>query len=323
MNNNDYKKLLDTSFENDSNILNQITNIYNFNNEQKNECEQKNHVLKYDMGIQTVKKYEEIDNDSENCLMDYNFIINFKNTQRKNDKNSIESITNSYEEEKNDEDQDKESKFQNNSSINSNNINSTNNSIIINKIFNITKKSKKSNLGRKCKREESKGKHTKFSLDNLIRRIKVRFINSSLNYINSQFINKDSILLKIIGTQGKEINRNKNLLWLNKKMKDIFYEDISKKTFNGNRNFNRELIDKIYRENQETKVIELLNYTVNDFYKLLYCSKTKIKGMNQLDDVIKELKNEGESIAYLTKFRDVSKELENIFINFKSRDRNK
>ena len=129
--------------------------------------------------------------------------------------------------------------------------------------------------------------------------------------------------MKIIGTQGKEINRNKNLLWLNKKMKDIFYEDISKKTFNGNRNFNRELIDKIYRENQETKVIELLNYSVNDFYKLLYCSKTKIKGMIQLDDVIKELKNEGESIAYLTKFSDVSKELENIFINFKSRDRNK
>ena len=317
-----------SSFFEDKNIsfINQITNNYTFTNILKNDNGEQNQAIKCDIGIQTVKKFEEIDDISEDSYIDYNLLFN-KNNQIKNDidKSDFErQFTNNYEEEKNNEDQDKETKLQINSSDICNNIVSTNNSFFINqknKFFNINKQSKTSKLGRKSKRENSYGKHTKFGDDNIIRRIKVKFIDSSLNYINEQFKNKNLKLLKIVGNQAKEINKNKNLLWLKKTMKEVFYEDISKKTYNSNKNYNRELIDKIYFENDEKKVIELLNLTVNDFLKFLYCSDVKIKGMNQLDEVVNELKNKGESLEYLKKFKNISKCLEETFINFHSRER--
>ena len=317
-----------SSFFEDKNIsfINQITNNYTFTNILKNDNGEQNQAIKCDIGIQTVKKFEEIDDISEDSYIDYNLLFN-KNNQIKNDidKSDFErQFTNNYEEEKNNEDQDKETKLQINSSDICNNIVSTNNSFFINqknKFFNINKQSKTSKLGRKSKRENSYGKHTKFGDDNIIRRIKVKFIDSSLNYINEQFKNKKLKLLKIVGNQAKETNKKKNLLWLKKTMKEVFYEDISKKTYNSNKNYNRELIDKIYFENDEKKVIKLLNLTVNYFLKFLYCSDIKIKGMNQLDEVVNELKNKGESGEYLKKFKNISKCLEETFINFHSRER--
>ena len=313
----------------DQNFINQIINGYTFNNILTNDNGEQNKVTKCDIGIQTVKKYEEIDEISEDIYIDYNLLFNYKNNQLKNDIDKSEferQIINKYEEEKNDEDQDKKTKLQINSSDNSNNKISTNNSIFSNqknKFFYINKQSKTPKLGRKSKRENSHGKHTKFGDDNIIRRIKVKFIDSCLNYINEQFKNKKLKLLKIVGNQAKETNKNKNLLWLKKTMKEVFYEDISKKTYNNNKNYNRELIDKIYFENDEKKVIKLLNLTVNDFLKDLYCSDIKIKGMNQLDEVVKELKNSGESGEYCEKFKNISKCLEETFINSHSRERKK
>ena len=317
-----------SSFFEDKNIsfINQITNNYTFTNILKNDNGEQNQAIKCDIGIQTVKKFEEIDDISEDSYIDYNLLFN-KNNKIKNDidKSDFErQFTNNYEEEKNNEDQDKETKLQINSFDICNNIVSTNNSFFINqknKFFNINKQSKTSKLGRKSKRENSYGKHTKFGDDNIIRRIKVKFIDSSLNYINEQFKNKKLKLLKIVGNQAKETNKKKNLLWLKKTMKEVFYEDISKKTYNSNKNYNRELIDKIYFENDEKKVIKLLNLTVNDFLKFLYCSDIKIKGMNQLDEVVNELKNKGESGEYLKKFKNISKCFEETFINFHSRER--
>ena len=317
-----------SSFFEDKNIsfINQITNNYTFTNILKNDNGEQNQAIKCDIGIQTVKKFEEIDDISEDSYIDYNLLFNKNNKIKNNiDKSDFErQFTNNYEEEKNNEDQDKETKLQINSSDICNNIVSTNNSFFINqknKFFNINKQSKTSKLGRKSKRENSYGKHTKFGDDNIIRRIKVKFIDSSLNYINEQFKNKKLKLLKIVGNQAKETNKKKNLLWLKKTMKEVFYEDISKKTYNSNKNYNRELIDKIYFENDEKKVIKLLNLTVNDFLKFLYCSDIKIKGMNQLDEVVNELKNKGESGEYLKKFKNISKCLEETFINFHSRER--
>ena len=106
-------------------------------------------------------------------------------------------------------------------------------------------------------------------------------------------------------------------------MKNVFYEDISNKANNTNKNYNRELIDIIYKEKDEEKVIELLNLTVGEFMKL-YCSKNKINDMKQLDEVIKELKKEGESdINYLKKFKLVSEDFESIIKGLNSRERKK
>ena len=85
-------------------------------------------------------------------------------------------------------------------------------------------------------------------------------------------------------------------------MKDVFYEDISKKTYNSNKDYNRQLIDKIYLENTEKDVIELLNMSVIEFMKI-YCSKEKIEGMKQLDEIINELEKSGENEEYINKYK--------------------
>ena len=206
--------------------------------------------------------------------------------------------------------------------ISNNFINKDDNENNKNNIDKNNKKNKKKLLGRKTKKSGLIGKHNKFSLDNIIRKVKTKFIDSAFNYINSKFKNKKYFLLKIIGQQGKEINRNKNILWLKKKMKDVFYEDISKKTYNSNKDYNRQLIDRIYLENIEKEVIELLNMNIIEFMKL-YCSKEKIEGMKQLDEIINELKISGENEEYLNKFRKVSIEFESTINNLISRERNK
>ena len=147
-------------------------------------------------------------------------------------------------------------------------------------------------------------------------------IDSSFNYINKKFKNKKLCLLKIIGAQSKEINRNKNLLWLNKTLKDIFYEDISKKSNNPNKNYNRQLIDKIYKENNEKEVIELLNITILEYLKF-YTSINNITDMKQLNDDINELKSIGESEHYTNEYKRVSENFYTIIKNFKSRERKK
>ena len=310
----DYEDCLDKSAEEE-----EEKNTISFHIEKdeiykQNEDNQENYEkIKFEIGTQTNSKYE--DNNNENIFIRYKEINNKKlindknnNEEKKELKEEIGLQTINYNKEDENEDE-----------IENNNVNSHS----FNKKSEMEKKykiNKKNILGRKTKRSGLIGKHNKFSLDNIIRKVKAKFIDSAFHYINKQFKNKKLILLKIIGTQGKEINKNKNIIWLQKTMKDIFYEDITKKTYNSNKNYNREIIDKIYLEKDEQKVISLLNLSIIQFMNL-YCSQQKIDGMKQLDDVINELKLKGENEEYLNKFKMVSLEFVSIIKNLKSRER--
>ena len=61
--------------------------------------------------------------------------------------------------------------------------------------------------------------------------------------------------------------------------------------------------------------------SVIDFMRL-YCSKEKIEGMKQLDEIINELEKSGENEEYINKFRKVSIEFESTINNLISRERN-
>ena len=95
-----------------------------------------------------------------------------------------------------------------------NNVNNRSDKINVDKNYKVNKdykEKKRKLLGRKTKKSGLIGKHNKFSLDNIIRKVKTRFISSAFNCINKKFKNKKLILLKIIGRQSKEVNKNKNI----------------------------------------------------------------------------------------------------------------
>lgn len=312
----DEKKKTSFPISNDENNSNQ--NEYN-----KEIYEQ----FKFEIGTQTNTQYEDDTNNNENSFIRYTIKnskkgINNKNNEekeefKKEEEKGMQTFNNNEEENEEGQNEKKENEDKiKNDEIKQNNINS----ISYNKNNDAEKKSEKNKLGRKTKRSGELGKHNKYSLDNMIRKVKSRFIDSAFNYINKQFKNKQLILLKIIGNQGKEVNRNKNIIWLQKTMKDVFYEDITKKTYNSNKNYNREIIDKIYFENEEKKVIDLLNLSIVEFLGL-YCSEKKIDGMWQLDDVINKMKSQGEEEKYLNIFKMVSLKFVSTIKNLKSRER--
>ena len=323
---NDYETFLDKKIKKvpEEGKTTSQTGIYSTEEEQEK--------YKYEIGIQTVYKFQEIKSEDGTNYKRYkaieinnkNNINNQNNNEEKNKiKEEIGTQTNNYYEENEIDNDNIFLNMNNENIINKTNLNNNINNNLEMKINQIMEQiNKKPILGRKTKRSGLSGKHNKYSIDNVIRKVKNRFINSAFNYINKQFKNKNLHLLKIVGKQGMEINRNQNILWLKKTMKDVFYEDITIKTYNSNKDYNRQLIDKIYLEKDEQKVIGLLNLNILDFMNL-YCSKEKKEGMEQLDDIINELKLNGEDEAYLNLFRNVSINFESILKKQKSRERNK
>jgi len=335
----------------DNIILEYIDYVNNKATEEKTQrttIEEKNSNLKdydnnaserifFEKGVQTVEKYGDIYANNDNNIISIKIIYNNENLINNNNYNkNISTLdigfqTNNNYNDKADlvkeEEEEKEIKdyIIKNKDKNKNFIHQSKSEHVLNKkkeiIFNIFKERKKK-FGRKKKKSGLLGKHNKFCIDNIIRKVKAKLIDSSFNYINKKFKNKKLCLLKIIGAQSKEINRNKNLLWLNKTLKDIFYEDISRKANNPNKNYNRELIYKIYNEKTEKDVIELLNLTVLEYLEL-YNSINDISDMKQLNDDINELKLIGESEEYTNEYKRVSENFYTIIKSFKSRERKK
>ena len=99
------------------------------------------------------------------------------------------------------------------------------------------KKTKTNKLGRKRNNSKEKGKHNKYSGDNIIRRIKSTLITNLSLFINSVIIREYNgnigqgiyrkEFLKMV--QNQIINGKKDKEFLNKKLEDIFSEDISNK----------------------------------------------------------------------------------------------
>ena len=104
------------------------------------------------------------------------------------------------------------------------------------KYFNINKVNKKVGRLEKKLKKLIKGKHDKFSQDNIIRKIKACFQNNILNYINKKYeiylksINQKrciKFLQKITPEESRNINKNDNLYWFSSKLKDVFSTNLS------------------------------------------------------------------------------------------------
>ena len=190
--------------------------------------------------------------------------------------------------------------------------------------FNITKKKK---LGRKRKNSYQKGKHNKYSYDNMTRKLKQILINLLLIFVNNSIIKEEeidmsiqkrkknnkwnvnsiSILEKIDQNIIRDINREYNLNLLNLTLKEIFSEDISLKIKSLDIDNNKKIIDDIYQNNKKEKTINILNMTllqcINHLTKKEYYPE--LQGLeNEYENIIKNMKNSGETDEYIEQFKD-------------------
>ena len=197
----------------------------------------------------------------------------------------------------------------------------------INKNSNETKKLKffkidnKKKVGRKPKSSIVNSYHTKFSSDNIRRKIKVKFLNKTINYINriilSKYKNKINTLKKI----GKDVSQNNginyNKILIKLKLKDIFMNNpINDKFKLLQKDYNQKVINKIYEEKIQ-ELIDILEMTFLEVFSIFrnINETEKLKGLEKIDTVLKELELNEENTEYIKKFNDVVQNFENYYMS--------
>ena len=163
--------------------------------------------------------------------------------------------------------------------------------------------------------------HTKFSHDNILRKIKVKFFHKITNYINSIIISKYRNIIDVLKplkgkiAQNNTINFNKKLL--KSKLKDIFLTyEINGKYKSFNKNYNKDIIDKIYNENIK-ELIDILEMTFLEVFIIFrdLNETKKLKGLEKRDSVIREIKIKDNNKEYIDKFTNVIMNFEHYYLN--------
>lgn len=205
--------------------------------------------------------------------------------------------------------------------------------------------------GRKRKEDKTKGKHNKFSEDNIIRKIKTKFLFYIWNLLNESLLNKNFRFLKIDSNISECLKKDFNISLFDTKIKDLFLNStISgkyRKEINTSKSRNRILVNKIFEEGKETQVIEILNLTYMELFNIFRSKivnlsnelKLKIQNIPNLQSpkftdinkvfneiYLKELMNnelEKDINAYIEKFKLLCGDYENWFFGKNGRNRKK
>ena len=148
-------------------------------------------------------------------------------------------------------------------------------------------------------------KHTKFSLDNIIKRINSCFFRFMIDFLNKHLIKKNFhfglVNRRYLCCTMKEIER----LW-KMKISDIIYEkEISLKYLD--KNHNKNIIDKIYKEKEEIYAIRILELTFEELFIIFRRKLNDTEDMKKLEEIkdkiegidLLEMNNEYEDIKYL------------------------
>ena len=285
------------------------------------------------------------DNDeSENIEgqnpFDYNFIL--ENINRENGYNSINnaSMMNSFN-------------F-NNEHNNISSMNTTNENKILDfiskipvlpdcfidlskkKIFDIKKVNKR--LGRLKKNSTIPGKHSKLAEDNIIRKIKRRFLENLRVYVNKEYkkyridinkaTNRKNWLKKINPKLSRTIKKNDNLKWFDSKVYEVFSDNLSVKYTSQNLNSNKRKIQNILSINESNKLKDILNTTIDTLYTRYITNQSfdEFKTLNDdLIDLAKLMKKNGQENIneYLCEYERIALRLKDIFMSKIERKRKK
>ena len=187
----------------------------------------------------------------------------------------------------------------------------------INKIYFETNNKKKK--GRKSLTSLVIGVHTKYSYDNILRKIKVKFLKKLINYINRVILSKYHSKIKILKPLEAKISQNNginfNVKLLNLKIKDLFCLFGSSKKFkNIEKDYNKTIIQKIYEE-KATEIIDILEMTFLEVFSIFRASneENKLIGLEKLDKVIEEIKDKEKDDEYIKMFQNVAMNFENYY----------
>ena len=145
-----------------------------------------------------------------------------------------------------------------------------------NKILFVIKKTKKKGRRFKQNRALNNIKHSKFTKDNLIQKIKRKFINSTMKLINKKYneflaeknLKPKKLLHKINSKFSMMSTYRNNFSYMQRSVGEMFSEKLSDKIKNYDKDYNRKSINKIYEQNKAKDVIDLLNLSVKDMYKV-------------------------------------------------------
>ena len=236
--------------------------------------------------------------------------------------------------------------FNNNNIVNINEINiydlgpdldSISKYISFNKNNNLKEEKKKNGkkLGRKKKNSSETGKHNKYSGDNLFRKCKGIILNSLFILINNiieeeykedeDYNKKEKKLLKINQEQiiNSDVNFNKE--FINKKLGDIFSENVTLRCRTYNLEHNKNLIKGLLMEKNERKrklFGKIFNLTFLDCLKHFRGTKF-IKELKDLMKYEDACKNFEEDEDYLDSFKFYIENYEKIIESKKPRKKKK
>jgi hypothetical protein len=193
-----------------------------------------------------------------------------------------------------------------------------------------TIKEKNQNLGRKKKEDKIKGNHTKHSEDNIMRKIKSKFLNY-MNVIVNESIHDDDIkLLKLNSEINENLKRDYNMELMQTTLKKLYEEStIStkyRKQTKDDANINQKAIQRIYSLENSEKEKDVKNILDKNYIDLFNDFKNK-KLNDVLIEVREEEKNKGENKEeielYLDKFKTLCMNYEVWFSEKKGRNRSK
>ena len=169
---------------------------------------------------------------------------------------------------------------------------------------------KKLGLGRKKKNGIEKGKHNKYSPDNIIKKIKRIFFKYIIIYINlikekHAPNQQENFQFKNLSYENyiNNLKKDKEIQLLNKPLKDFVSLEISSK-HGLNFDFNRQKMEKILEEEKDNqKLKSILNMTFDEWIDI-FTFKEKFDDdleFNGLQDVLMDLYNK-EDDEYFSRF---------------------
>ena len=181
---------------------------------------------------------------------------------------------------------------------------------------------KKKNMGRRKKKKiyRTKSIHNKFNKDNIVRKIKIHFLNAGIEYINKKY--KEFNFLKLKPTKQKFLQKleqkytdyatkKEEKIFLSKKLSEVLSDSVSKRCKNHNIDYNERNIKKLLNKGEPKNLIEFLGKTIEDVYKLYICEgNDKIPEFNLENDLnkIEEDINE-KGVNYKMKYKEYALDL--------------
>ena len=160
----------------------------------------------------------------------------------------------------------------------------------------------KKNPGKKRKDESGYKAHTKYSEDNIIKKIKasfIRYLDKKLN--NSlRFASAYKKFYKLTPTIAKNLKKDDNIRLMNMTIREIYEEYPPNDTHSSSaKKNNYDLIQEIYFENVYTKTIEILNTKYIDLLKTLEVKEFICKELEN------KIKKQDDRIVYMYKLRNL------------------